>query len=119
MSEEIETCEVCQGSGWSGHPDSGDLCYKCKGAGGYPRGDDGTALALYIELGAYFDPKLTEHDRSIVLSKIRSRTSSSQSRLSEAVKVLEWVNAELKDHGYAEIGTLRATVINAIEAAKS
>ena len=38
----------------------------------------------------------------------------SQARISEAVKVLEWVNAELKDHGYAEIGTLRETVINAI-----
>lgn len=37
--------------------------------------DAGVPLALYIELSSYFDPKLTEHDKSIILSKIRSRTS--------------------------------------------
>ena len=76
MSEET-TCEVCQGSGWSGHPDSGDMCYKCKGAGGYAAAnDDGIALALYMELAAYFDPKLTEHDKRIVLDKIKYRSSN-------------------------------------------
>ncbi len=35
--------------------------------------DDGTALALYIELAAYLDPKLTEHDKRIVLDKIKNR----------------------------------------------
>lgn len=37
--------------------------------------DDGTALALYIELAAYFDPKLMEHDKRIVLDKIKQRVS--------------------------------------------
>ena len=49
-----------------------------------------------------------------LLEEKRENINSLRARLSEAVKVLEWVNAELKDHGYAEIGTLRETVINAI-----
>lgn len=43
--------------------------------------DGGTALALFIDLSAYFDPKLTQHDKQIVLSKIKSRlASASRSR---------------------------------------
>ena len=82
MSTEMEMCEVCQGSGWVGHPDSGDLCNKCGGAGGYipEPADDGTALALFIEISAYLDPKLTEHDKVIVLKKIKSRTKSLSSQ---------------------------------------
>jgi hypothetical protein len=35
--------------------------------------DDGTALALFIELGAWLDPKLTEDDKRIVLDIIKRR----------------------------------------------
>lgn len=31
----METCDACSGSGYGGHPDSGLLCTKCKGSGGY------------------------------------------------------------------------------------
>jgi hypothetical protein len=53
--------------------------------------DDGTALALYFELSAYFDPKLTEHDKRIVLDKIKYRTSNTlieeqAARIAEAEK---------------------------------
>jgi hypothetical protein len=37
--------------------------------------DEGTPLALFVELGAYFDPKLSEEDKRIVLKKIRERLS--------------------------------------------
>jgi hypothetical protein len=37
------------------------------------REDGGTALALYIELGAWLDPKLTEDDKRIVLDIIKRR----------------------------------------------
>jgi hypothetical protein len=38
--------------------------------------DDGTALALFIELGAWLDPKLTEDDKRIVLDTIKRRLLS-------------------------------------------
>jgi hypothetical protein len=33
-AENVETCGDCMGSGYSGHPDSGQVCYACKGSGG-------------------------------------------------------------------------------------
>ena len=37
--------------------------------------DDGTALALLIELGPWLDPKLTEDDKRLVLDVIKRRVN--------------------------------------------
>jgi DnaJ-class molecular chaperone len=34
---EYETCERCAGSGFSNHPDSGEICETCGGSGGVER----------------------------------------------------------------------------------
>lgn len=34
MSSDLEVCSQCMGSGYAGHPDSGDLCSACGGSGG-------------------------------------------------------------------------------------
>ena len=31
---EMETCSICGGSGYSNHPDSGEICAACNGGGG-------------------------------------------------------------------------------------
>lgn len=33
---ELETCPTCMGSGYSNHPDSGEICNVCRGKGGVP-----------------------------------------------------------------------------------
>lgn len=30
----METCDQCMGSGYGGHPDNGQTCYRCGGSGG-------------------------------------------------------------------------------------
>ena len=34
MSDDLELCGRCMGSGYGGHPDSGVLCADCNGSGG-------------------------------------------------------------------------------------
>lgn len=35
--EAFESCPDCAGSGYSNHPDSGQVCYRCDGQGSYTR----------------------------------------------------------------------------------
>ena len=36
-AEPFEICPDCAGSGYSNHPDSGQVCYRCNGQGSYTR----------------------------------------------------------------------------------
>lgn len=73
--------------------------------------------------GNYTAPQLIREQRSIVSELLAFRRASinptSATDLGEVTRVLEMIDAELADHGYAEIGTLRATVRNTISALSS
>lgn len=69
MSSELEVCSQCMGSGYGGHPDSGAVCDACHGSGGVDVSD---ATALFIDLGAFLDQRLTDHHRSIAFDKIKN-----------------------------------------------
>lgn len=73
---DTEICAQCMGSGFGGHPDSGEVCGDCHGSGGVDVSD---ATALFIELGAFLDPRLTERHRKIVLDKLKQAIRSARS----------------------------------------
>lgn len=48
----MEMCDKCSGSGYGGHPDSGYLCSKCRGAGGVAEQPMLTAEGLFRAMEA-------------------------------------------------------------------
>lgn len=55
MVDNMNVCPDCMGSGFGGHPDSGELCSKCGGLGGISAlpEKEGFFWALHPEGGAF------------------------------------------------------------------
>lgn len=53
-AEAFESCPDCAGSGYSNHPDSGQVCYRCDGQGSYAH--PGVLRELITDLLSHLNP---------------------------------------------------------------